>query len=74
MTNRQTQDTLRMIENITIHDIGCKVRTPCGVGILIDVDAGAAFYVQPLNKNEEWEDYQFECKELEKLDNNTFSK
>jgi hypothetical protein len=41
-----------MIENITINDIGCKVRTPCGVGILIDVDAGAAFYVQPLNKNE----------------------
>ena len=28
------------MKRLTIHDIGCKVKTPYGIGILIDVDAG----------------------------------
>ena len=49
---------------ITVHDIGKVVKTPYGLGILFDIDAGAAFYVKPLNKNKEWETCQFVNDEL----------
>ena len=55
------------MKRLTIHDIGCKVKTPYGIGILIDVDARAAFYVKPLNKDEEWEETQFDGRELERI-------
>ena len=56
------------MKRLTIHDVGCKVKTPCGIGILIDVDAGAAFCVEPLNEDEEWEECKFDGRELERID------
>lgn len=57
-----------MSDCVTSKDINRKVKTPYDIGILVYVDAGAAFYVEPLDKNEEWEDYQFESKDLERID------
>lgn len=51
----------------TYSDIGCKVKTKYGIGILEYVDAGAAYYVYPINENEEWDRVQFDGKELEKI-------
>ena len=58
-----------MRDYVTCEDIGCKVKTEFGIGILVHVDAGAGFYVEPLNKNEEWAEVQFDGRELEKLIN-----
>ena len=46
--------------------IGCKVKTPYGIGSVVDVDAGAAIWVEPIDQNEEWETYQFESKDLKR--------
>lgn len=54
---------------VTSADIGSKVKTPYGTGVLIDVDAGAGFYVEPLSENEEWECYKFTMSELEHVTN-----
>ena len=56
-----------MSEFLTCDDIGCKVKTKYGIGILVYVDAGAGFWVEPINENEEWEDAVFEGKDLEKI-------
>ena len=52
---------------ITIHDIGCKVKTPYGVGILVDVNPGGGYWVRPLNPDEEWEDNDFDGRQLERV-------
>lgn len=51
-----------MIEN----GIECEVQTPYGIGIVVDVDAGAAIWVEPINETEEWETYQFDSSDLKK--------
>ena len=45
--------------------IGCKVKTQYGIGKVIDVDAGAAILVEPLNEDEDWEQGKFDVVELE---------
>ena len=47
------------------HGIGCKVKTPYGIGVVIDVDAGAAILVEPFNEDEEWDKGKFDIIELE---------
>ena len=51
---------------LTYEDIGCKVKTKYGLGILTNIDAGGCYYVKPLNSDEEWERYQFCNDELKK--------
>lgn len=53
---------------LNYYDIGCKVKTTFGIGILYAIDAGAAYYVEPINENEEWDEVQFEEKDLEKIE------
>lgn len=60
--DKHTED---MWDYLIANGIGCVVKTPYGIGSVVDVDAGAAIWVEPLDENEEWEIYQFECKELE---------
>ena len=52
---------------VTINDIGCKVKTPYGIGVLVDINRGAGCWVEPLNLDEEWEDNDFDSKDLEKV-------
>lgn len=60
MANKEIWDYL--IEN----GIGCQVQTPYGAGTVVDVDAGAAIWVEPINETEEWETYQFDSSDLKK--------
>ena len=56
-----------MEDYLTYNDVGCKVKTKYGIGVLICFTAGAGFWVEPLDENEEWEDIIFEGKDLEKI-------
>ena len=49
----------------TYGGIGCKVKTPEGVGVVVDIDAGAAILVEPVDENEEWEDYKLTIDRIE---------
>lgn len=60
MADKEIWDYL--IEN----GIGCEVQTPYGTGIVVDVDAGAAIWVEPIDGTEEWETYQFDSTDLKK--------
>lgn len=53
-----------MWDYLIAHGIGCKVKTPYGIGIVINIDAGAAILVEPLNENEKWSG-KFDIIELE---------
>ena len=50
---------------IITNGIGCKVKTPYGIGRVIDVDAGAAILVEPLNGD--WDRSKFDVRELQQI-------
>lgn len=60
-------NSVKFSKPISVKDLGFYVKTPFGIGILTDIDAGGAFYVEPINKDEEWSTYQFVRDELEKI-------
>ena len=59
-----------MWDYLIANGVGCKVKTPYGIGEVIGVDAGAAILVEPLNEDEDWDRGKFDISELEQANQN----